>query len=71
MELSDEDDKELDTLLQDQANTNFKQEHGALPFWRLSILYTRDKEDEFTASFIFRHAIGDIGSPALCSTSLF
>ncbi|EXJ71555.1 uncharacterized protein A1O5_05363 [Cladophialophora psammophila CBS 110553] len=53
------EDRELDTILQDQHNTNFKSEYGALPFWRLLILTTPGIENEFTASFIFHHAIGD------------
>ncbi|KAL9620747.1 MAG: hypothetical protein Q9160_004760 [Pyrenula sp. 1 TL-2023] len=53
------EDTELDTILQDQHNTNFKTEYGNLPFWRLLILKDPGVEKEFTASFIFHHAIGD------------
>jgi Alcohol acetyltransferase len=53
------EDRELDVILQDQHNTNFKSEYGTLPFWRLLILRTPGVENQFTASFIFHHAIGD------------
>lgn len=53
------EDPELDAILQNQHNTNFKSEYGTLPFWRLLILTKAGVENEFTASFIFHHAIGD------------
>ncbi|KAK2825764.1 hypothetical protein FQN49_007386 [Arthroderma sp. PD_2] len=53
------EDKELDTLLENEHNANFKSEYGALPFWRLVILQNASDEKEFTASFIYHHAIGD------------
>ncbi|KKK24687.1 hypothetical protein ARAM_003775 [Aspergillus rambellii] len=53
------DDKELDSILEDQHNTNFKSEYGTLPFWRLIILQNPGLGTEFTASFIYHHAIGD------------
>lgn len=52
-------DEELDALLQDQANINFKTQYGSLPFWRLIVLESKDKANEFTACFVFHHAIGD------------
>ncbi|RHZ63002.1 hypothetical protein CDV55_104709 [Aspergillus turcosus] len=39
-------------------NTDFKAEYGTLPFWRLIILQSPGGT-EFTASFIYHHAIGD------------
>ncbi|RLL97943.1 hypothetical protein CFD26_105021 [Aspergillus turcosus] len=51
-------DKELDAILEDQHNTDFKAEYGTLPFWRLIILQSPGGT-EFTASFIYHHAIGD------------
>ncbi|OAL45141.1 hypothetical protein IQ07DRAFT_684112 [Pyrenochaeta sp. DS3sAY3a] len=56
---NDGQDQELDEILQDQHNTNFKAHYGALPFWRLLIVQEKEGELEFTASFIFHHAIGD------------
>jgi acetyl esterase/lipase len=53
------EDRELDIILQDQHNTNFKSDYGSLPFWRLLILTTPGVQNQFTASFIFHHAIGD------------
>ncbi|KAM5450604.1 Alcohol acetyltransferase [Microsporum audouinii] len=53
------EDEELDAILESQHNTNFKSEYGTLPFWRLIILQNRGAEKEFTASFIYHHAIGD------------
>ncbi|KAI9151855.1 putative alcohol acetyltransferase crmB [Paramyrothecium foliicola] len=53
------EDKELDAVLEEQHNTNFKAGYGTLPFWRLIILQSPLAEDEFTASFIYHHAIGD------------
>ncbi|KAF2852398.1 hypothetical protein T440DRAFT_447105 [Plenodomus tracheiphilus IPT5] len=54
-----EEDLELDRLLQDQHNANFKSNYGSLPFWRLIILQDGGNEFGFTASFIFYHGIGD------------
>lgn len=52
-------DEELDTILQEQHNTNFRSDYGTLPFWRLIILQTPEVETEFTACFVYHHAIGD------------
>jgi hypothetical protein len=52
------EDKELDAILEDQHNTDFKAEYGTLPFWRLIILQSPGGK-AFTASFIYHHAIGD------------
>lgn len=54
-----EEDRELDAILQEQHNTNFKSEYGTLPFWRLLVLQDPGVENDFTASFIFHHSIGD------------
>lgn len=53
------EDRELDAILEDQHNTNFKLEYGILPFWRLIILQSPGEDKQFTASFIYHHAIGD------------
>lgn len=52
-------DMELDALLQDQVNINFKSEQGILPVWRLIILYDSAEKQEFTANFMAHHAIAD------------
>jgi Alcohol acetyltransferase len=56
---SEGEDVELDTILEDQHNMDFKSGHGTLPFWRLIILQNPGMGMEFTASFIYHHAIGD------------
>ncbi|KAG9253418.1 uncharacterized protein F5Z01DRAFT_138670 [Emericellopsis atlantica] len=53
------EDRELDEVLQDQHNTNFKADEGELPFWRLVILHNPEDTKAFTVSFIYHHAIGD------------
>jgi hypothetical protein len=57
--IHENEDPELDALLQEQHNTNFKSEYGTLPFWRLFIIPDFGSRNAFTASFIFHHAIGD------------
>ncbi|KPM40579.1 hypothetical protein AK830_g6016 [Neonectria ditissima] len=52
------EDSQLDAILEDQHNTDFKAEYGTLPFWRLIILQ-KPGINEFTASLIYHHAIGD------------
>lgn len=54
-----EGDSELDALLQEQHNIDFKSHHGTLPFWRLIVLRDAEAECSFTASFIFHHSLGD------------
>ncbi|KAF3354294.1 hypothetical protein VdG1_07759 [Verticillium dahliae VDG1] len=56
---ADGSDEELDAILEKQHNTNFKADYGSLPFWRLIILEASGSSNEFTASFIYHHAIGD------------
>ncbi|CAH0051385.1 unnamed protein product [Clonostachys solani] len=53
------EDKVLDSILEVQHNTSFKTENGKLPFWRLIILEDPKVKSEFTACFIYHHAIGD------------
>lgn len=52
-------DIELDSILDDQHNINFKGHYGRLPFWRVIILTESGVVDKFVASFIFHHALGD------------
>ncbi|KAK4081204.1 uncharacterized protein Triagg1_2736 [Trichoderma aggressivum f. europaeum] len=52
-------DEELDAILEYQHNTNFKENYGIAPFWRLIILQDAGGDMNFTASFIYHHAIGD------------
>ena len=53
------EDPELDSMLEKHHNTNFKAHYGSLPFWRLLILTDPKSENEFVASFIYHHALGD------------
>lgn len=55
---AEEQDKELDAILEEQHNIDFQTDYGTLPFWRLIILRSKGRND-FTASFIYHHAIGD------------
>ncbi|EHK24061.1 uncharacterized protein TRIVIDRAFT_190921 [Trichoderma virens Gv29-8] len=57
--LDEGEDKELDAILEDQHNTDFKADYGSLPFWRLIILRNSKIDVDFTAIFIYHHAIGD------------
>ncbi|KAL6231857.1 hypothetical protein BDW75DRAFT_233241 [Aspergillus navahoensis] len=50
---------ELDRILQDQHNTDFKSGYGTLPSWRLVILQCPKIQTEFIACFIYHYAIGD------------
>jgi Alcohol acetyltransferase len=52
-------DVELDNILEIQHNTPFKEGHGTLPYWRLIIVTPPRAEEEFVASFIFHHSLGD------------
>ncbi|RDI81606.1 hypothetical protein Vi05172_g8496 [Venturia inaequalis] len=52
-------DGELDALLEREHNTNFKADYGSLPFWRLVIVQMVGVFTEFTACFIFHHALAD------------
>ncbi|EPE34452.1 hypothetical protein GLAREA_10146 [Glarea lozoyensis ATCC 20868] len=52
-------DFELDALLQQQVNTNFKSERGITPVWRLIILHDFSEKQHFTANFMAHHAIAD------------
>ncbi len=63
-----EEDDELDAILQEQHNTDFKTEYGALPFWRLVILWDYGTEMSFTACFIFHHSLGGGATGAIFHT---
>ncbi|QDS72415.1 hypothetical protein FKW77_009056 [Venturia effusa] len=52
-------DLALDELLEDQHCTDFKEEYGQRPFWRLMVLTEIGDPTRFIASFVFHHAIGD------------
>ena len=62
-------DEEHDALLQQQHNISYKARYGELPFWRLIILMNETPSEisgsNFTASFIFHHALGDGASGML------
>lgn len=60
-----ERDEEYDALTTTQHNTDFKDDYGSKPFWRLLILHVSDSATtEFTASWVYHHAIAD-GSSGL------
>ncbi|KAF2648714.1 hypothetical protein K491DRAFT_722329 [Lophiostoma macrostomum CBS 122681] len=52
-------DSELDALLQEQVNTNYKSDQGILPVWRLVVLYDFTDRQQFTATFMVHHGIAD------------
>ncbi|KAE9976553.1 nrps [Venturia inaequalis] len=52
-------DLELDALLQQQVNTNYKSQDGITPVWRLIILYNFPDRQQFTANFMAHHGIAD------------
>lgn len=52
-------DVELDALLQQQVNTNYKSDQGILPVWRLIVLYDFAEKEQFTANFMVHHGIAD------------
>lgn len=52
-------DKELDSLLENQHNINFKDGYGTLPVWRLVVLRDPGASDEFTACLIVHHSMSD------------
>ncbi|KAL4865793.1 hypothetical protein BDV12DRAFT_199762 [Aspergillus spectabilis] len=55
----DDHDSELKSLLQKEHDTGFT---APQPFWRLLILTDNEAEQEFTAVFVYHHALGDGGS---------
>lgn len=57
--ISGERDIELDQILEAQHNKGFKDNFGKLPFWRLIIVTHPGIENQFIASFIFHHSLGD------------
>jgi len=60
----DERDEELDQVLQEQQNRDFKESVGTKPFWRLIVLHEPSKPGSFTAIWVFHHALAD-GTSAL------
>jgi hypothetical protein len=58
-DLEEQEDRELDAILEDQHNTDFKTEYGTVPFWRIVVLQSAEQKMDFTISFIYHHAIGD------------
>ncbi|KAE8445459.1 hypothetical protein EG329_013349 [Mollisiaceae sp. DMI_Dod_QoI] len=54
-----ERDIELDEILEVQHNKSFKENFGKLPFWRLIVTTEPELENQFIASFIFHHSLGD------------
>jgi len=54
-----EADEELDQLLIDNHNRNFKEDLGSKPFWRFAVLNSAAEESIFTAVWVFHHALAD------------
>ncbi|KAM0525811.1 hypothetical protein ACHAPE_000524 [Trichoderma viride] len=59
IDLGQGQDRELDAILEDQHNTDFKTGYGTEPFWRMIVLQSAEQKMDFTAAFIYHHAIGD------------
>ncbi|KAF2678183.1 hypothetical protein K458DRAFT_349031 [Lentithecium fluviatile CBS 122367] len=59
-----ERDEELDRVLQEQHNRDFKHDVGSKPFWRLVVLHEPSNPGTFTALWVFHHALAD-GTSAL------
>ena len=59
-----ERDEEVDRVLQEQHNRIFKENVGTKPFWRLVVLHEPSNPGNFTAVWVFHHALAD-GSSAL------
>ncbi|KAF4454198.1 hypothetical protein F53441_3198 [Fusarium austroafricanum] len=57
--IGDQTDEELDTLLENEHNINFKDQYGILPVWRLIILQDHNSNHGFTACFIAHHSMTD------------
>lgn len=64
-------DAELDELLEEQHNTDFKGDFGQRPFWRLIILTETGDISQFFAIFVFHHAVGDGQSGAAFHRSFY
>ncbi|KAF2629433.1 hypothetical protein BU25DRAFT_457096 [Macroventuria anomochaeta] len=62
---NDEADDELDKLLREQHDRNFKGDVRSRPYWRLIIASSPETPGEFTASWIFHHALSDGASSML------
>lgn len=56
---SEEANEELDEVLERYHNTRFDERWGELPLWRLVILHEPGDQTQFTACFVWQHAIGD------------
>lgn len=57
--VDEEQDEELDRVLQEQHNRNFKEGLGTKPVWRLIVLHNPQQSSSFTAAWVFHHAIAD------------
>lgn len=59
-----ERDEELDQVLEEQHNRDFKHDVGSKPFWRLVVLHEPSKPGTLTVVWVFHHALAD-GTSAL------
>ncbi|KAL2003275.1 hypothetical protein VTN02DRAFT_4485 [Thermoascus thermophilus] len=55
----DTTDEELDEILQEEHNRNFKDGYGERPFWRFIVLHETESSTHFAGCFVFHHALGD------------
>ncbi|KAK5043614.1 hypothetical protein LTR84_011374 [Exophiala bonariae] len=51
--------KELDQLLEEEHNQNFKSLNGVLPMWRVLIVHEPEPCSRFVVTFVYHHAICD------------
>lgn len=64
-------DDELDAILEEQHNINFKEHLGSRPFWRVILLLPpTGSAQEVTVSWIYHHALADGGSGVVFHRSL-
>lgn len=54
-----EADADLDALLAEQHSRDYKDEVGRKPFWRLVVVASASRPNEFSASWFFHHALAD------------
>lgn len=55
----DSDDEELDALVSEEHNKDFKSQVGERPFWSLIVLHVPGSTTHFSASWIFHHGLAD------------
>ena len=51
--------EDLDEILAQQHNRNFKERLGEVPYWRLIVICEPNNASKFVACFVYHHAIAD------------